>query len=100
VVRDRERRHYFERHLAACLDALREGAPLHGYFAWSLLDNFEWAEGFDKRFGLVHVDFETPGAAGQGEREWYRGFLGAADRPDPAPVAAGGRAGAAGHSPG
>ena len=38
---------------------MRRGAPLAGYFAWSLLDNFEWAYGYDKRFGLVHVDYAT-----------------------------------------
>ena len=50
---------YLEEHLAACARAVRKGAPLAGYFAWSLLDNFEWAYGYDKRFGLVHVDYET-----------------------------------------
>jgi beta-glucosidase len=40
-------------------DAIRQGADIRGYFAWSLLDNFEWAHGFTKRFGLVHVDYET-----------------------------------------
>ncbi|MFE9097343.1 GH1 family beta-glucosidase [Streptomyces sp. NPDC007264] len=59
TVDDPERREYLERHLAACAAAARQGAPLAGYFAWSLLDNFEWAYGYDKRFGLVHVDFRT-----------------------------------------
>ncbi|MDF3302056.1 GH1 family beta-glucosidase [Streptomyces tropicalis] len=59
TVDDPERRDYLERHLAACASAARRGAPLHGYFAWSLLDNFEWAYGYDKRFGLVHVDYPT-----------------------------------------
>ncbi|MEU3505283.1 family 1 glycosylhydrolase, partial [Streptomyces hundungensis] len=54
-----ERTDYLERHLAACASAVRRGAPLAGYFAWSLLDNFEWAYGYDKRFGLVHVDYRT-----------------------------------------
>ncbi|WP_377270065.1 GH1 family beta-glucosidase [Peterkaempfera sp. SMS 1(5)a] len=58
-VHDPERTDYLEQHLAACADAVRKGAPLAGYFAWSLLDNFEWAYGYDKRFGLVHVDYET-----------------------------------------
>ncbi|MER8004654.1 GH1 family beta-glucosidase [Streptomyces sp. NPDC094149] len=59
TVDDPERQDYLERHLAACASAVRQGAPLAGYFAWSLLDNFEWAYGYDKRFGLVHVDYET-----------------------------------------
>jgi len=59
TVDDPERQDYLERHLAACASAIRKGAPLAGYFAWSLLDNFEWAYGYDKRFGLVHVDYRT-----------------------------------------
>ncbi|MFG2264001.1 GH1 family beta-glucosidase [Streptomyces sp. NPDC048720] len=59
TVDDPERQEYLERHLAACASAARKGAPLAGYFAWSLLDNFEWAYGYDKRFGLVHVDYDT-----------------------------------------
>jgi beta-glucosidase len=59
AVRDPERTAYLERHLAACVSAARKGAPLKGYFAWSLMDNFEWAYGYDKRFGLVHVDYAT-----------------------------------------
>jgi beta-glucosidase len=58
-VHDPERIGYLEDHLAACASAVDRGAPLAGYFAWSLLDNFEWAYGYDKRFGLVHVDYET-----------------------------------------
>ncbi|MEU3862271.1 GH1 family beta-glucosidase [Streptomyces sp. NPDC028722] len=59
TVDDVERQEYLERHLAACASAARKGAPLAGYFAWSLLDNFEWAYGYAKRFGLVHVDYRT-----------------------------------------
>ncbi|MFG3510525.1 GH1 family beta-glucosidase [Streptomyces sp. NPDC047821] len=59
TVDDPERARYLEQHLAACARALRKGAPLAGYYAWSLLDNFEWAYGYDKRFGLVHVDYTT-----------------------------------------
>ncbi|WP_050776672.1 GH1 family beta-glucosidase [Streptomyces sp. SPB074] len=60
-VDDPERIRYLEDHLAACARAARKGAPLAGYFAWSLMDNFEWAYGYDKRFGLVHVDYKTQG---------------------------------------
>ncbi|MFE8957656.1 GH1 family beta-glucosidase [Streptomyces iakyrus] len=59
TVDDPERQDYLLRHLAACASAARRGAPLAGYFAWSLLDNFEWAYGYEKRFGLVHVDYAT-----------------------------------------
>ncbi|MEU2660080.1 GH1 family beta-glucosidase [Streptomyces sp. NPDC007325] len=59
AVHDPDRTRYLEQHLAACASAVRKGAPLAGYYAWSLLDNFEWAYGYDKRFGLVHVDYTT-----------------------------------------
>jgi beta-glucosidase len=58
-VHDPERSRYLEEHLAVCGRAVRLGAPLAGYFAWSLLDNFEWADGYDPRFGLVYVDYAT-----------------------------------------
>jgi beta-glucosidase len=58
-IEDKDRMDYLEEHLAASLRATRGGAPLAGYFAWSLLDNFEWAYGYAKRFGLVHVDYRT-----------------------------------------
>jgi beta-glucosidase len=58
-VDDRERVAYFDAHLRACLDAIDQGVPLAGYFAWSLLDNFEWAWGYTRRFGLVYVDYAT-----------------------------------------
>jgi beta-glucosidase len=50
---------YYRDHLRAARDAIAQGVPLRGYFAWSLLDNFEWSHGYSKRFGIVHVDFET-----------------------------------------
>lgn len=59
AVQDQQRVDYFDGHLAACLDAVRQGVPLKGYFAWSLLDNYEWALGYGPRFGLVHVDYDT-----------------------------------------
>ena len=58
-VNDTERTSYLVRHLQSLQSAIAEGAPVKGYFAWSLLDNFEWAEGYNKRFGLVHVDYTT-----------------------------------------
>ncbi len=59
VVHDTGRLEYFRTHLAVCADAVAEGVPLTGYFAWSLMDNFEWAYGYAQRFGLVWVDFTT-----------------------------------------
>lgn len=58
-VRDTRRTQYFHQHLNACHDAIESGVPLTGYFAWSLMDNFEWAFGYAKRFGIVHVDYDT-----------------------------------------
>jgi beta-glucosidase len=58
-VDDAQRVRYLQRHLVAIGQAMRAGVDVRGYFAWSLLDNFEWAEGFAKRFGIVHVDYET-----------------------------------------
>jgi beta-glucosidase len=50
---------FLDRHLNASLEAIERGVPLHGFFVWSLLDNFEWAQGYGPRFGMVHVDYET-----------------------------------------
>ncbi len=59
TVDDPERVAYFDAHLRACHDAIAAGAPLAGYFAWSLLDNFEWTWGYTRRFGLIYVDYPT-----------------------------------------
>lgn len=59
AVADPARIDYLNQHLAAVKRALAEGVPVKGYFVWSLLDNYEWALGYDKRFGLVHVDFDS-----------------------------------------
>ncbi|HEY6057291.1 MAG TPA: family 1 glycosylhydrolase, partial [Candidatus Limnocylindrales bacterium] len=58
-TRDPARVSYLHRHLHQALDAIEAGIPLRGYFAWSLLDNFEWARGYEPRFGIVHVDYAT-----------------------------------------
>ena len=58
-VRDPERRDYLASHVDALGRAIAAGVPVEGYFAWSLLDNFEWAHGYARRFGLVYVDFPT-----------------------------------------
>jgi beta-glucosidase len=59
VVHDADRTEFLRLHLAATLDAIDSGVPVYGYFYWSLMDNFEWAWGYHKRFGIVHVDYDT-----------------------------------------
>lgn len=71
-VVDVERISFLRAHLDAARAALEAGVPLGGYFVWSLLDNFEWAEGYSKRFGLVHVDFETQRRTPKESAHWYR----------------------------
>ena len=58
-IRDDRRISYLRAYLGAVLDAIEAGVPVRGYFVWTLMDNFEWTLGFGKRFGLVHVDYET-----------------------------------------
>jgi beta-glucosidase len=58
-VEDEDRTRYLQQHLEALDEAMRQGVDVRGYFAWSLMDNFEWAEGYTKRFGLVYVDYAT-----------------------------------------
>ncbi|WP_375388270.1 GH1 family beta-glucosidase [uncultured Amnibacterium sp.] len=76
VVHDEDRRAYLEQHLVACADAVREGLPLRGYFIWTLLDNFEWAWGYSRRFGIVHVDYATQRRTPKDSGRWLAGFLG------------------------
>jgi beta-galactosidase len=76
-IDDEERRHYFELHTAACAQALARGLPLKGYFAWSLMDNFEWAFGNSRRFGLVYVDYVTQQRTIKASGLWFRDFLAA-----------------------
>lgn len=74
-VRDPERREYFEAHLASCSRAIADRVPLRGYFAWSLLDNFEWVYGYGMRFGLVYVDYPTLERTPKSSATWYRDFI-------------------------
>ena len=62
---------YLRKHIAAIADALRAGVDLRGYFAWSLLDNMEWSLGYSKRFGIVHVDFETQTRTPKASARYY-----------------------------
>jgi beta-glucosidase len=70
-VDDVRRVSYLREHIAAARDALDAGVPLSGYFAWSLLDNFEWAEGYGKRFGIVRVDYATQSRTPKASARWY-----------------------------
>ncbi|MEJ2740909.1 MAG: GH1 family beta-glucosidase [Gammaproteobacteria bacterium] len=70
-VDDQQRIDYYAEHLSVAADMIQEGFPLRGYFAWSLMDNFEWAEGYKMRFGLVHVDFETQKRTIKESGKWY-----------------------------
>jgi beta-glucosidase len=76
-VADPERQAYLAEHLAAVGRAIEDGVPVRGYFAWSLLDNFEWAEGYSKRFGIVYVDYPTLERVPKGSFYWYRDFIAA-----------------------
>jgi beta-glucosidase len=71
VVHDADRRAYLADHVRACHDALAAGVDLRGYFVWSLLDNFEWAEGYAQRFGIVHVDFATQRRVPKDSARWF-----------------------------
>lgn len=75
VVRDWRRLDYLQQHIAAAHRAIEEGVPLKGYFAWSLLDNFEWAHGMTKRFGLIWVDYETLERTLKSSAIWYRDVI-------------------------
>jgi len=70
-VVDPERIAFLEGHLAAVRESLEAGMPLEGYFVWSLLDNFEWAQGYHQRFGVVHVDFESQRRTPKASAWWY-----------------------------
>ena len=74
-INDERRTDYIARHIAAVGDAMRHGVRMEGYMVWSLLDNFEWASGYEKRFGIVHVDYETQRRTLKDSALWYREFL-------------------------
>ncbi|SCL22799.1 GH1 family beta-glucosidase [Micromonospora inyonensis] len=74
-VHDPERIAYLDGHLRALRAAVDEGVDVRGYFVWSLLDNWEWAEGFTKRFGLVHVDADTLARTPKSSYAWYRDVI-------------------------
>lgn len=72
---DPRRVEYLRSHVAAAREAISEGTPLHGYFVWSLMDNFEWSQGLSKRFGLFHLDYATQRRTPRESAHWYREFL-------------------------
>ncbi|MFF0157795.1 GH1 family beta-glucosidase [Streptomyces sp. NPDC005263] len=74
-VDDQARITYLDGHIRALHEASRAGVDVRGYFVWSLLDNFEWAEGFARRFGLVHVDFETLARTPKSSYGWFKELL-------------------------
>ncbi len=74
-VHDEARERYLRNYLAQALLAKQDGAPLKGYFVWSLLDNLEWREGYSKRFGIIHVDFKTLKRTIKDSGLWYKEFL-------------------------
>ena len=75
-VADTERVGYLRGYLQAAGEAIRQGVNLQGYFVWSLMDNFEWAEGYGPRFGLVYVDYETQARTPKASAVWYRDLIG------------------------
>jgi beta-glucosidase len=71
-VDDRARIDFLRGHFAAAHKAIQEGVKLEAYHVWSLLDNFEWAYGYSKRFGIVHVDYPTQRRVWKDSAYWYR----------------------------
>ncbi len=74
-VMDMQRVNFLKQYLEQVLRARNEGVPVNGYFVWTLIDNFEWAEGFHPRFGLVHVNFETQQRIIKESGYWYSSFI-------------------------
>ncbi len=75
VVDDQQRIDYLDVHLRALGEAIEAGADVRGYYCWSLLDNFEWSEGYTQRFGLVYVDYETQVRTPKRSFDWYAGLM-------------------------
>ncbi|MDR0849530.1 MAG: beta-glucosidase [Propionibacteriaceae bacterium] len=75
AIHDADRIAYLEGHIGAVADALALGVPVKGYYEWSLLDNFEWALGCSKRFGIVRVDYDTQARTWKDSAKWYQSFL-------------------------
>jgi beta-glucosidase len=87
-VRDPERQAYIAANIDAVGRAVESGVPVRGYFVWSLLDNFEWAEGYSKRFGIVFIDYATLERVPKDSFDWYREFI-ASRKPSNQPTLSG-----------
>lgn len=74
-IDDKQRIQFFHNYLQQVLRAKQDGIPVNGYFAWTLMDNFEWADGYDPRFGLVYVDFDTQERIIKDSGYWFQMFL-------------------------
>jgi beta-glucosidase len=77
AIQDDERVAYYHDHITATAEAIQAGVPVQAYFAWSLMDNFEWGFGYTKRFGVVHVDYETQRRTLKASGRWYRDLIAA-----------------------
>jgi beta-glucosidase len=75
TIKDDRRINYIHEHLLACHRAIQEGINLKGYYLWSLMDNFEWSCGYSKRFGLIHVDFQTLKRTIKQSGYWYKNVI-------------------------
>jgi beta-glucosidase len=74
-VHDQKRIEYLREHIQTVAQVIRQGVPIKGYIVWSFLDNFEWSEGYRKRFGLVYVDYATQRRIVKDSGRWYASFL-------------------------
>ena len=75
VCDDQQRLDFFKGYLTAMHGAISDGVDLRGYFAWSFMDNFEWAWGYTKRFGLVHTDYVTQKRTVKNSMKWYSAVI-------------------------
>jgi len=75
IVHDKERIDFLYQYLSEYARAIEDGVPALGYFLWSLMDNFEWAEGYSKRFGIVHVNYETQERILKYSAHWYKALI-------------------------
>ncbi len=75
TVSDPQRVSYLHSYITACAEAIEQGVPLRGYFVWSLMDNFEWGEGYSKRFGIIYIDYPTQRRIIKESGRWYASLL-------------------------